>query len=278
MVAATGTRARNVGGQELTGEPLPPPKYPVYVPSKGRSDKCLTADWLIRDGIPFRLVVEPQDRGKYAARYGPDLLLTLDVDDPGAVVYARNWIKKHAEEEGSFRHWMLDDNIKAIKMQKGAKRVDVDSRLALSSIEEFVDRYENVGAASMRHTTFAWDAKVPFFLNQMVYCAMLVRTDLPYAWRTLAEDVDMSLQILSGGMCTVVTNIFQIDKAQSGSMKGGHTDGAYQGDGRLRRTKQLARQWPGLVKVDRRWGRPAHVMNGVWKKFDHHLIPKEPGG
>ena len=45
------------------------PRYPVYVPSKGRHDRCLTAKFLQRDGVPFHFVVEPQEFDAYASHF-----------------------------------------------------------------------------------------------------------------------------------------------------------------------------------------------------------------
>jgi hypothetical protein len=56
-------------------------------------------------------------------------------------------------------------------------------------------------------------------------------------------------------------------------LKGGNTDALYHGDGRLKMARALERLWPGVVKVDRRFGRPQHVIN--WKKFDTPLIRRD---
>lgn len=53
------------------------PRYPVYVPSKGRYESGLTAKFLIRDEVPFYLVVEPQEADEYGKRYGYARLLIL---------------------------------------------------------------------------------------------------------------------------------------------------------------------------------------------------------
>ena len=36
------------------------PEYPIYVISKSRYENALTAKFLIRDKVPFKLVIEPQ--------------------------------------------------------------------------------------------------------------------------------------------------------------------------------------------------------------------------
>src|ERR1039457_6327466 len=86
------------------------PSYPVYIPSKGRADCCLTANCLVRDEVPFYLVVEPQDAGSYESVFGADRVLVLPWDNPGSVIPARNWIKDHATAGGHKRHWQIDDN------------------------------------------------------------------------------------------------------------------------------------------------------------------------
>jgi hypothetical protein len=56
------------------------------------------------------------------------------------------------------------------------------------------------------------------------------------------------------------------------TVKGGNTDELYSGDGRLYMARALERQWPGVVKVTRRYKRPQHSVN--WAKFDNKLIKR----
>ena len=72
------------------------PKYKIYIPSKGRYKKCLTADFLMRDGVPFKLVVEEQEAPHYMAKYGMDNVLILPFSNKGSVIPARNWIKEYS--------------------------------------------------------------------------------------------------------------------------------------------------------------------------------------
>ena len=37
------------------------PRYPVYIVSKGRYETRLTAKHLLRMGVPFSIVIEPQE-------------------------------------------------------------------------------------------------------------------------------------------------------------------------------------------------------------------------
>jgi len=45
----------------------PPPKYPIYIISKGRWEKRQTTRYLEWANIPYRIVIEPQEREQYIA-------------------------------------------------------------------------------------------------------------------------------------------------------------------------------------------------------------------
>jgi pimeloyl-ACP methyl ester carboxylesterase len=255
------------------------PRYPIYIPSKGRIETGLTARFLARDGVPFHLVVEPQERDGYAARFGDDRVLVLPWDNPGSVIPARNWIKAHATAAGHLRHWQLDDNIRLIKRRWGDKRIPCDGGVALAVAEDFADRYENVALAGLNYTMFLpSSARVripPFYLNTRIYSCSLILNSLPHKWRgRYNEDTDLCLQVLADGWCTILINGFAIDKIWTMQIKGDNTTTLYQGDGRLKMARSLERVWPGTVDVKRRFRRPQHVVRNAWQKFDNPLILK----
>lgn len=257
------------------------PRYPIYIPSKGRHDACLTAKFLDRDGVPFKLVVEPQEAGLYAGAFGADRLLVLPFSNLGqGSIPARNWIKDHAAEGGHERHWQLDDNIRQIRRWWKQKKVPCDAGVALAAVEDFVDRYENIAIAGLNYVMFAVSNSSgipPFFLNAHVYSCTLVLNSIPYRWRgRYNEDTDICLQALAGGWCTILVNAFLAEKIQTMVMKGGNTDSLYQSDGRLRMAKALERMWPGVVTVHRRFRRPQHHIFDEWRRFDTPLKLK-PG-
>jgi len=255
------------------------PKYPVYIPSKGRWDHCLTARCLLRDSVPFRLVVEPQEYDKYAERFGEDRLLVLPWNDPPlGVSNARNWIKEHATAEGHERHWQIDDNISKFTCISYGRGIPCKAGIALRAAEDFVDRYENIAVAGLNYDMFiVLTGKrniPPFYLNSRVYSCSLILNSLPHKWRTVYnEDSDYCLQVLTDGWCTVNLNVFTIMKMRTMIISGGNTP-KYQGDGRLKMARELERLWPGVVKTIRRYGRPQHWVN--WKAFDTPL-KKKPG-
>lgn len=269
-----------------TGTNFVLPRYPVYVPTKNRSERCLTAKFLIEDGVPFYLVVEPQNYDAYAAKFGESRLLVLPFDDPknekgepAGSMPARNWIREHSIKAGFGRHWQIDDNIRHVERRYQGKRLRMRSGIALRAIEDFTDRYENVGLSGMNYSMFVPDRDKfpPFQLNCHIYSATLSCNKMPYKWRLrYNEDTDLCLQVLAGGLCTLAFNAFLVKKMTTMLMKGGNTDKLYKGtaDGRLIMSKTLERMWPGVVRTGRRFRRPQHIVFDGWKRFDTPLIKK----
>ena len=64
-------------------------KYPIYVPSKSRSEIKLTTKCL--ENIPFYVVIEPQDADNYRKEYSEDKLLPV----------IRTYFKEQVEREKS---------------------------------------------------------------------------------------------------------------------------------------------------------------------------------
>lgn len=258
--------------------PVPPasrqPRYPVYVPSKGRAHACLTARFLTRDRCPFYLVVTPSEAAAYRAEFPRASLLVLPRDDL-RLLGTRLWIRRHSEEVlGAERHWQLDDNANDIRRLYRGRRIRAAAGLALRAVEDFVDRYENVGVAGLNYQMFVTpQTRAPFFLNVHVYSCSLIWNRMPHTWRLLYnDDTDLCLQVLSGGLCTVLVNAFMFDKVPTMTVRGGNTADLYQGDGRLRMARSLEREWPGVVTTERRFRRPQHVVKGSWRAFDTPLI------
>lgn len=250
------------------------PRYPVYVPTKGRwqPDRSLTIRCLLADDVPFRAVVEREEVEHYAPLVGEDRLLILPESGRG-LFYSRNWIMDHAIEEGHARHWQLDDNIIEFRRLYRGRRIPCDAGAALRVCEDFTDRYSNVAISGLNYQMFVpAETAVPFYVNVHVYSCTLVNNAIPHRWRLLYnDDTDLCLQALSDGWCTILLNVFMANKMRTMVIGGGNTDDLYQGDGRLTMARSLERAWPGTVETSRRFGRPQHVIRDQWGKFDTPL-------
>lgn len=254
------------------------PKYPIYIPSKGRTHIRMTASYFEADGVPFHFVVEPNEEAAYRAAFPSASVLVLPENGRG-LVYSRNWILEHARASGAERHWQIDDNIRGFRRLFKGQRLPCDSGIALRVCEDFADRYENVALAGLNYQMFVTGKRgqPPFVLNVHVYSCTLILNSLPVRFRGFYnEDVDICLQVLSQGWCTVLLNAFMADKQRTMVVSGGQTDVVYSGDGRLKMARALERAWPGVVTVQWRFQRPQHVVKDNWRGFDTKLKPK-PG-
>jgi hypothetical protein len=261
------------------------PRYPVFIPSKARAQEPLTIKMFQKDGVPFRVVVEPQEREAYAKVVGEESVLTLPESGRG-LTYSRNWIKAHATEEGHERHWQFDDDIRYMNRLHRGLRLPCTSRGAIAAAEDFSDRYENVGLTSFNSsffiTTYANGTSCqpwpPFYRNCRCYTVFLVSNTMRDAAGALInfrgrfnEDTDMSLQTIGAGHCTILL----IVTPATMTSKGGQT-AIYTNDGRLRMSRELERHWPGVVETTRRFSRPQHRVKHYWRRFDTPLRLK-PG-
>lgn len=256
-----------------------PIRYPIYIPTKGRWDTATTPHFLIEDNVPFWLLVEPQEAENYARVFGEKYLKILPFSNLGqGSIPARNYGWEDSIKEGYERHWSIDDNILRFRKLHKGKRIAVDSSYALRVIEDFTDRYTNIGQSGMNYHTFVGLAShtksmPPFYLNTHLYSCILNKNDLPFRYRgRYNEDTDLNLQVLAHGLCTVAFNVICQEKIRTMIMKGGNTDVLYKGDGRLEMARSLERQWPYVVQTKRRFQRPQHVVHDQWKKFDTPLI------
>ena len=246
-------------------EDLPAGRYPIYVISKGRADSRLTARALERLGLPYSIVVEPQERDAYAEHIDEGRILTLPFSNLGqGSIPARNWVWEHAIASGARRHWILDDNIRNFaRLNHNENRIVVNENPFIPC-EDFVDRYENVALAGMQYRGFASDksALPPFRLNTRIYSCILIDNQVPFRWRgRYNEDTDLSLRCLKAGYCTILFNAYLIDKVATMTLAGGNTDELYADDGRLRMAESLQAQHPDVVTITTKWGRAQHHVD-----------------
>lgn len=259
------------------------PKYPVYVISKGRWQTPLTARALEDCGVPYHLVVEPQEYDNYAKVIDADKILTLPFSnlEMGSTP-ARNWVWEHALATGAERHWILDDNLYMFMRFHQNLKVPVSDGTIFRLAEHFVDRYANVGIAGFNYLHFIERKRgsryPPVRLNTRIYSCILLKNDIPYRWRgKYNEDTDLCIRAMKDGLCTMLFNAFLTDKTTTMRMPGGNTDVLYRGNGyALGRTTKLTpamqeavlekaltlqRMHPDIVEVKRKWGRWHHQVD-----------------
>ena len=254
------------------------PNYPVYIISKGRWESRLTSKALEKIGMPYHIVIEPQEYNSYAAVIDPAKIYTLPFSNLGqGSIPARNWVWEHSISIGAQRHWILDDNMSGFYRFNRNLKTPVSSGTIFYAAENFTDRYQNIAISGFNYFMFLKNKykQPPYILNTRIYSCILIKNDIPYRWRgRYNEDTDLSIRVLKDGWCTVLFETFLTHKEATMSMKGGNTDELYKDDGRLKMAESLQQQHPDIVKVVWKWNRWQHHVD--YRGFKQKLIRK-PG-
>ena len=247
-------------------------EYPVYIISKGRYEKTLTADNFELAGVDYHIAVEPQEYEAYCNKLGAKRVLKLPFSNLGVGSYpARNFCWEHAKANGYKYHWLFDDNILHFRKWINRRRDKInDISEALRYVELYVKK-NNIDIGGFEEYNFCVrPPKKPFKQNCHVYSAMLIKNSLPYRWRLkYNEDIDLCLQVLHNGGSTASCVYYMADKVSTAKkMKGGNQTELYQGNApkkNLLKAKMLEAVWPQYAKTVIRFGRHHHLID--WKQF-----------
>ena len=246
-------------------------KYPVYIPSKGRSTTCNTPNLLRKNNIPFFLVVEPQDREAYIKNWGIDCIITMKENDKG-IAYVRRFCKEHSKAQGDKFHWQIDDDIKNFLRRIDNKNIRCDPLDVLIPIENYIKDFNNIGIAGAKHSLFAWSAKNEIDFNKQICTCGLFNNSVDANWREgVIEDTDYSMQVLSKGYCSVLFNKLLYEPPPVGTNSGGNRAAGHY-DKYLNLAKGLQSAWKDenggdLFSIVEKNGEPRIKPNRVWVKF-----------
>lgn len=250
--------------------------FPIYIVSKGRYQKPLTANLFEKAGLDYLIAVEPQESHQYIKALGKNRVLVLPFSNLGLGSYpARNFCWEHAKSKGFKYHWLFDDNFLMFKKWINQKRVRIETiKEALEYVEKFTVP-NDIDVSGFERPEFSCRVpKKPFKINCHVYSAMLIKNSLPYRWRLkYNEDVDLCLQVLHNGGNTASCVYYLAKKVDTGQkMKGGNQDELYKGNDpkkKLLKAKMLEAVWPQYAKTVIRFGRYHHFVD--WKIFKKKL-------
>ena len=244
---------------------LPNPSYTFYIPSKGRATTIKTSGVLQTFGIPFKLVVEPQDYESYVAQFGTDSVLCLDKNDQG-IYYVRQWIKTYSWFMREKYHWQLDDDLKNIRSHFD-KRVVLQEGKCFTLLEKLTEEFPNIGQAGFTHFAFAFAKKNPYELNKQVCSCMLIKNETPAKFRPeIIEDTDFSLQMLYSNFVTLTLTRFSYEGMPTMQMAGGNTTDFKEGK-LYKRQLKLCEEYPGQFEIVEKSGRTRIKPSRVWSKF-----------
>ena len=270
---------------------MPDMRHPVYIPTRGRPEKQLTARALLRLGIRPRLVVEDAEHDAYAAAnpdcdvlvwpqsYMDDYERTPELDPHPTTGAAHNFAWDHSRDEGHTHHWIVDDNIIRFYVRRNAVGMVVGDQVPFIWHEDFMDRWANLAGMCLAMRPFMRAGR-SLYTNTRLYCATIYRNDLHeygIRWRRgLNDDTIVSLDILKTRYwCTAESRILGIHKigtSRGGRLKGGMTD-FYANGGFIRKSAELVRCHPDCARTEVRFNRIHHVVD--FSQFTQQLIPAD---
>jgi hypothetical protein len=279
--------------QDLKPELMP--KYPYYIISKGRADSRYTSRTFEEIGLPYHIVIEPQEYEAYAAVIDPKKIITTDFSNLGqGSIPVRNFVWEHAKAAGHKGYWICDDNIRNLYRLYKNTKIAVTTPYMLRSAEDFIDRYPNVKMAGLNYAFFApaHSRRPPYYLNTRCYSFIWLPTDLDLRWRVSPtgpynEDTDLSIRIMKEGHCTILFNHLLCGKTTTQVMKGGNTEEVYkvgseENDKRKKFAEGLVQQHPDVVSLTYKWGRWHHNVDYTAFRqkleLDPELVGKIPKG
>ena len=249
--------------------------YPIYIPSKARSNASYVAKLLQKEEIPFTMVIEPQDFKDYSKIWGEDKLFVMPKDNQG-VDYTRNACKDESIRRGELWHWQIDDNVQAFYTVENKKAVKSTAKHVLEKAESFVDKFSNIGIAGPAQNSFVYSRNGNFGINRQCVSVFMINNGLPLRWRgQVASDTDYSMQVLhydDRKWCTLLIYALVFSKPSQNSMPGGMTPIRAVEETRKQAAQQLVKAWPGAFKMkvvpDKYLGRRYRIMpSRIWGTF-----------
>lgn len=250
-------------------------KYKIYIPSKGRSNNCKTANVLLKYGYTkFQIVIEPQDEKDYLKIYPKENLLVLSKNDQG-LGWSRQITKEISQKEGVEYHWSLDDDLKFFRRTITLEDGEVKKRNAVCNpielfeeIEEYVQPFGNIGMVGLIHQAFGWTKTKDLEFNRQCASAFLINNNTKAKFRLkLKLDTDYNLQLLFDKWVTINFNKFLYDNPAFGTVEGGLTN-IYRNEAEEHQ-KIFIKKWPFFVqeKVMGKQYATRIKPNNIWRKF-----------
>ncbi len=211
-------------------------KYPICILSYKRANKYgFSHLTLSKNCINHYLFIEPEQEEEYRKWYNPKYCELIVADENLSKrnmgsTSMRNYILKWARSKNYSRTWMLDDNIKDYRRYWQGVKNEINGNEIFASIERYVDRYNNVGAASHNFAPFICenDDRPCIVKNGKCYSSMLLPTKKGIKFRYKhQEDNLISMEFIEKGFTNLCFNHILYNKDTSGTNKGGNREAIY---------------------------------------------------
>lgn len=264
------------------------PKYPIYVISYKRADikKCRTIYHLNEMEVNHYLVIEEHQEFDYdlmlsnapnGGKYSTIRTFKRRPEEEGkGGIPARNWCWDDSVLSGYEKHWILDDNIDGFyRKYKNSMILIKKGGACFRVLEDYANRFKYIGILGhgYKSDVKGISRQRPIVRsNTKVYSSILINNDLRTklgdgdGWRgKYNEDIDLCIRTIENGLCTMINELFIINKMSTSTVKGGNSD-IYSGDGFLQKLHQLRESFPEY------WDKKIIKSSNKLKGHIHHDI------
>ncbi len=220
-------------------------KYPINILSYGRYNENKTSKFLLKCKLLHYIFVENCEYDLYINEYYNKLneeeqklvniintnndfhLLNLG-GSPVRNYILDWWLNRNFKNID--RIWLLDDNINYYNRFNKGNKNKIYSDLIFSSIEKYIEPYDNVGVCShnLNNHINAEESRPIIVKNGKHYSSMLLLTDKQFRFKhKYNEDILISIDYIISGKLNFCFNHLLFDKETSGKERGGNTDTIY---------------------------------------------------
>lgn len=220
----------------------------IFIPTKGRSDKQVTADQLRAADIPYELVCSADDTQKNIVRYMQTAEVEGHIADVSSISEKRQWILRHCRKS---KLVMLDDDLvfyARISDSKFVKANPKQLRAMFAWISDSLDSYAHCGIVDkfMSNATPRGYVLSRRYNSVLAYNPEFFPSPPPRFRIPVSEEHDVHLQLATQGLPPIVST--EWSKSTSYYNPGGCT-GERTKKSEAEGHKRFAALWPDLVKV-----------------------------
>tara|TARA_R110001592_G_scaffold262157_2_gene527189 strand:+ start:1004 stop:1816 length:813 start_codon:yes stop_codon:yes gene_type:complete len=250
--------------------------FPIFIPSKSRSNTCTTAQLLKKYGLPFTLFIYNDDYDDYLLKFHKDNLFIVP-DYVKGITAKRQFMLDYARSNNYEWFFMIDDDIQKIYVRPVGV---IGKSLTPLTIKEFVETiykfikfiesknpYHSIYEVGFKERAFGIQ-KSPVSINTDIGPIHLMNVknieNINYDSDMIAlEDTDFCVRNIKNNKINIKLNHFIFFAPKSGTNKGGLED-IYNQSGKTKGVIQFKEKYDDLIKIDDTNGEKYRIN---WSKF-----------
>jgi hypothetical protein len=233
--------------------------YPVYIPSRYRSDNASTARLLNKTTRPYHMVVHPDETNDYKQNYSKAMLISTHKQKSVASArqFILEWCKKYHLNTWC---WMMDDDIIKVGYYLDTFQ-ETELNNWMTKIETLVHKIKpqqyNISQIGFQHSTFnikgnSININTNIGAIQLIYIPHIIKLKLNYSINmTTLEDTDFIIKLLQKEYNNMKLKQFVFYTMPSGKKnKTGGLAKIYHDGGKEKGIKKFQKKYPNLITMN----------------------------